>query len=111
VFGIDVISIGKGHRYLTVVLDLASGAVVFVGDGKGSEALIAFWKRLKAFKAHVEVVAIDMSPTYIRDVKDNLPTATIVFDHFHIIKMFNDKLSKFRRQLRAKSRIAHSTKC
>ncbi len=31
---IDEICIGKGHRYLTVVLNLLSGAVVFVGDGK-----------------------------------------------------------------------------
>ena len=30
---IDEISIGKGHRYLTIVLDLGTGAVVFVGDG------------------------------------------------------------------------------
>jgi transposase len=96
---IDEISIGKGHRYLTVVLDLITGAVVFVGDGKSSDALIVFWKRLKASKAKVEAVAIDMSPAYIRAVKDNLPQATIVFDHFHIIKMFNDKLSDFRRQL------------
>ena len=96
---IDEISIGKGHRYLTVVLDLATGAVVFVGDGKSSDALIPFWKRLKASKANVEAVAIDMSPAYIRAVKDNLAKAKIVFDHFHIIKMFNDKLSKFRRQL------------
>ena len=34
---IDEIAVGKGHRYLTVVLDLESGAVVFVGDGKGME--------------------------------------------------------------------------
>ena len=44
---IDEISIGKGHKYLTVVLDLRSGAVVFVGDGKGVDALTPFWKRLK----------------------------------------------------------------
>jgi transposase len=30
---IDEIAIAKGHRYVTVVLDLESGAVVFVGDG------------------------------------------------------------------------------
>ncbi|MEN8246785.1 MAG: helix-turn-helix domain-containing protein [Thermodesulfobacteriota bacterium] len=30
---IDEISIGKGHRYLTIALDLNTGAVVFVGDG------------------------------------------------------------------------------
>src|SRR5512142_1063496 len=32
---IDEIAIAKGHRYLTIVMDLESGAVVFVGDGKG----------------------------------------------------------------------------
>ena len=35
---IDEISIGHGHRYLTVVLDLLSGAVVFIGKGKGADA-------------------------------------------------------------------------
>jgi transposase len=35
---IDEIYVGK-NRYLTVVLDIESGAVVFVGDGKGSDAL------------------------------------------------------------------------
>ena len=38
---IDEIAVAKGHRYLTVVLDLESGAVVFVGDGKGADALEA----------------------------------------------------------------------
>ena len=42
---IDEIAIGKGQRYLTVVLNLRSGAVVFVGDGKGADALEPFWKR------------------------------------------------------------------
>jgi transposase len=96
---IDEITIGKGHRYLTIVLDLTTGAVVFVGDGKGSEALESFWKRLKRSKARVEAVAIDMSPAYISAVTENLPEATIVFDHFHVIKLFNDRLSEFRRQL------------
>src|SRR5262249_28779521 len=36
---IDEIAVASGHRYLTVVLDLDSGAVVFVGDGKGAGAL------------------------------------------------------------------------
>ena len=96
---IDEITIGKGHRYLTIVLDLTTGAVVFVGDGKGSEALEAFWKRLKRSKAKIEAVAIDMSPAYISAVTEKLPEAAIVFDHFHVIKLYNDRLSEFRRQL------------
>jgi transposase len=96
---IDEIAIGRGHRYLTVVLDLVSGTVVFVGEGKGVEALKPFWKRLKASHAKVKAVAIDMSPAYISAVLTNLPKAVLVFDHFHIIKLFNEKLSDLRRDL------------
>jgi transposase len=96
---IDEIAVGKGHRYLTVVLDLESGAVIFVGDGKGGDALKPFWKRLRRCKAKVEAVAMDMSPAYHAAVSAYLPNARIVFDHFHVIKLFNDKLSGLRRSL------------
>jgi transposase len=96
---IDEISIGRGHKYLTVVLDLVSGAVVFIGEGKGADALIPFWKRLKRARAKIEAVAMDMSPAYISAVLKNLPKAVLVFDHFHIIKLFNEKLSNLRRDL------------
>jgi len=96
---IDEISIGKNHKYLTIVLDLESGAVVHVGDGKGSEALDPFFKRLKYSKADIKAVAIDMSPAYTAAVIENLPSAKIVYDHFHLVKLFNDKLSDLRRQL------------
>jgi transposase len=96
---IDEISIGKRHRYLTVVLDLKTGAVVYVGEGKGGEALTPFFKRLKRSKAKVEAVAMDMSPAYIRALEDHLPGAAIVFDHFHVVKLYNEKLSDLRRQL------------
>ena len=96
---IDEISIAKGHRYLTVVLDLDSGAVVFVGDGKGAKALSPFWKRLRGSKAKIEAVAMDMSPAYREAVSTHLPKAKIVFDRFHVMKLFNEKLSDLRRAL------------
>jgi transposase len=49
-------------------LDLDSGAVVYVGPGKGGDALRAFWKRLRSSGAKVEAVATDMSPAYIEAV-------------------------------------------
>ena len=96
---IDEIAVGKGHHYLTVVLNLASGAVVFVGEGKGVEALKPFWLRLRRARAKVKAVATDMSAAYIRAVRDNLPRAVHVFDHFHVVKLCNDKLSVLRREL------------
>src|SRR5512147_2851105 len=96
---IDEIAVAKGHRYVTVVLDLESGAVVFVGDGKGADALKPFWKRLRGSKAKIEAVAMDMSAAYRAAVSTHLPKAQIVFDHFHVIKLFNEKLGQHRRDL------------
>jgi transposase len=96
---IDEISVGKGHRYVTIVLDLESGAVLHVGEGKGGDALTAFWKRLRASGAKVQAVATDMSLAYIEAVTTHLPGAVLVFDRFHVLKLYNDKLSQFRRDL------------
>ncbi len=96
---IDEIAVAKGHRYLTVVMDLESGAVVFVGDGKGADALKPFWKRLRPSGAKIQAVAMDMSGGYQAAVRTNLPKAKIVFDHFHVVKLFNEKLSDLRRAL------------
>ena len=97
---IDEIAIGKGHRYLTVVLDLDSGKVLFVGDGKGAHALRPFWKRVSRCKqCKIHSVAIDMSRAYISAVSAKLPKARIVFDRFHIVKLCNDMLTKLRRAM------------
>lgn len=96
---IDELWISKSKGYVTLVLNLRSGAVVFVGDGRGAEALTPFWKRLRGSGAKVKAVATDMSKAYIKAVRENLPQAIHVFDHFHVIKLYNEKLSDFRRDL------------
>lgn len=98
---IDEISTAKGHVYLTIVLDLESGAVVHVGRGKGGDALRDFWTRLRRAggRGKIEAVATDMSPAYIDAVTTHLPSARLVFDRFHVIKLYNDKLSELRRAL------------
>ena len=99
VMAIDEIAVAKGHRYLTIVMDLDSGVVKFVGDGKGADALRPFWKRLRSSGAKVQAVAMDMSAAYREAVATQLPQAKIVLDHFHVVKLFNDKLSDLRRAL------------
>ncbi len=96
---IDEIAVSKGHRYLTVIMDLDNGAVVFVGDGKGADALKPFWKRLRSSGAKIKAVAMDMSQAYRSAVSTYLPKAKIVFDHFHVVKLFNEKLTALRQAL------------
>src|SRR5262249_17955977 len=108
VMAIDEIAVAKGHRYLTLVLDLDSGAVKFVGDGKGADALKPFWKRLRPSGAKIEAVAMDLSGGYESGVRAHRADAVIVFDHFHVAKRFNDKLSDLRRALyRAGADVQH----
>jgi transposase len=40
-----------------------------------------------------------MGPAYLRAIQSHIPEATLVFDHFHVIKLFNEKLTKLRRDL------------
>ena len=101
---IDETGFGKGHNYLTIVLDIESGAVVFIGDGKGAKSLDPFWKKLKRQKVTIKAVASDMSPAYVGAIERNLPKAVHVTDPFHVVKLFNDKLSDLRRDIYNASR-------
>ena len=96
---IDEISVRKGHRYMTVVLDLETGVVVYVGKGRGSKALEPFWRRLKSSGARVKAVSTDFSAAYVLAVTTHLPDAVLVFDRFHVIKLMGEKLSDLRRDL------------
>jgi transposase len=62
-----------------------------------------FWRRLKRVKAKIQTVDIDMSPACISAVSENLSKTMIVFYHFLLIKLFNDKLSRLRRELQQKA--------
>jgi transposase len=96
---IDEIAVGRGQRYLTVVLDLETGAVVFVGEGRGADTLAPFWRLIRRSGARIQAVAMDMLPAYISAATEHLPGAAIVFDRFHIMKLFNEKLSDLRREM------------
>ena len=96
---IDEICIGHGHQFLTLVLDFQTGAILFAGKGKKAAALTPFWRRLRASGTRIKAVAMDLSAAYRSAVKKNLPRAAIVFDRFHIIKLYNEKLTQLRREL------------
>jgi transposase len=96
--GIDEIHIGRS-RYRTIVRDLHSGAVLHVGDGRGAEALESFGRSLSSSRAQIRTVAMDMAAGYGAWVREALPEAVIVYDHFHLIKLMNEKLDKIRRRI------------
>lgn len=95
--GIDEIHLGKKMGYKTIVIDLHTGSVLHVGKGRDNDALKDFTRKLKSSSCRITAVAVDMAPAYTKWVNNNLPAATIVYDHFHVIKLMNDKLDQVRR--------------
>ena len=97
--GIDEFAVKKGHVYKTIVVDLDSGRIIYVGDGKGSEALKKFWRKVKRKNIKIKHVATDLSAAFIASVMENCPNAVHVFDHFHVVKLMNEKLDDIRRKV------------
>ena len=96
--GIDEFAVRKGHVYKTIVVDLDSGRILYVGDGKGTDALTGFWKKVKRKGIKIKHVATDLSAAFIASVMENCPEAVHVFDHFHVVKLMNEKLDDIRRK-------------
>jgi transposase len=96
---VDEIYVGKRKKFYTLVLDLETGRIVWVGHGRGQAALGKFWRRLRLSKAKIQAVAMDMSGAYWTAVLEHLPGAAVVFDRFHIMKLMNEKLDELRRVL------------
>ena len=97
--GIDEFAVKKGHVYKTIVVDLDSGRVLYVGDGKGADALTKFWSKVKRKGIKIKHVATDLSAAFIASVMENCPEAVHVFDHFHVVKLMNEKLDDIRRKV------------
>ncbi len=45
-------SVGRGYRFMTIVLDLDSVAILFAGKGKNAAALKPFWRRVRYFRCN-----------------------------------------------------------
>ncbi len=71
-------------------------------EGRTGAAVIDWLReRTPEFRAAVEYVAIDPAAVYATAIRTPglLPNATLVVDHFHLVKLGNDALTKVRRRV------------
>ncbi len=95
--GVDEIARAKGHDYMTVVYDMVEGHLIWVETGRTAAVFSCFLKQLPArTAANIEAVAMDMGPACQKSVRDCLPNADIVFDRFHVMKMYGDAIKNQR---------------
>jgi transposase len=89
----------RGHELATVVSDLDRRCVVDVIDGCARRSIERYLRSLtKDQRQAVEVVSIDPSEAYRQAIRDVLPDAQIVCDHFHLVRGANTALDSVRRE-------------
>jgi len=99
--GVDETSKGKGHDYVTVVVDLEERKTVFVAEGRASEAIGEFREDLLlrgGDPCRISDFSCDMSQAYISGISENFPAAAITYDKFHLVKMINEAVDSVRRE-------------
>lgn len=91
--GIDEFSLHRNHIYATVVIDLESGEVLFLEEGNTERQASHFISMAgEAFMKNVKAVAMDMNAQYCKAFSNLCPWVRIVYDGFHIIKNYNDRV-------------------
>ncbi|MBI2026644.1 MAG: ISL3 family transposase [Deltaproteobacteria bacterium] len=96
---IDEVSWRSGHRYFTLVTDLKSHKLIWVVEGRTTQALDSFFTVLgKDYCARLKTVAIDMCEAYEVSIKKNCTVASIVYDRFHVVKMLNEAVNEVRKE-------------
>lgn len=96
---VDEFAVRKGHRYMTVVMDLETGQILHVAHGKDAAALSSFLKRLRRQKVKLRAVAMDMSPAYMQAVREVFPEVDIVHDPYHVVVIVNRAIDETRKDI------------
>ena len=98
--GVDEASYGKGHTYLTVVVDHERHRVIWAHDGYGRDVFGLFFQALTPGQcASIRVVTGDGSRWIDSCVAEHCPNAERVLDGSHIVSWMTGALNKVRRRL------------
>jgi transposase len=95
---VDEVSRTGGRQYFTIVTDLVSGRVVWIGDGKGRRGLLPFLRALRP-KGRRRLRGVVSDLGYLAIVAARLPRAVHILDRFHIVQWVNRALDELRRRL------------
>lgn len=91
--GIDEFKLHNGHRYATHIIDMENGHILWIAGGKKKQVVYDFINHVGLqWMDQVEAVACDMNSDFQEAFEEKCPHIQPVFDYFHIVKNFNDKV-------------------
>ena len=98
--GVDEISIRKGQRYLTVVVDHDAGRLVRAGPGGDRKTVEKFLDLLGKDRCHqLKLVSCDMASWITGPIGERCPNASVCYDPFHLIELSTDALEEICREV------------
>lgn len=93
ILGIDEFKLHDGYRYATHIIDMETGHILWISHGKKKQVVYDFIDHVGMdWMGGVEAVACDMNSDFQEAFEERCEWIQPVFDHFHIIKNFNDKV-------------------
>ena len=98
--GVDEVSYGADHKFLTCVADHDKGSIVWAAEGRNAASLQAFFDGLTdEQKASIKAVSIDMSAGYEKAIRapEGVPHAQVCFDPFHVVQLGGKAADQVRR--------------
>ena len=102
VCGVDEVSWRKGHSYLTLVSNNATGKFVWGKEGKDTATLDSFFDELGQERSEaIEAISMDMGPAFEKSARKpgHATKAVICYDPFHVVQLVTTALDKVRRQV------------
>ena len=93
ILGIDEFKLHNGRKYATHIIDMETGHILWIANGKKKQVVYDFIDHVGLeWMDSVEAVACDMNSDFQEAFEERCPHIQPVFDHFHLVKNFNDKV-------------------
>jgi transposase len=95
----DTSAVTRVEPWSIVFTDLDTGALLDVVDGRRGKTVTTWLAaRPRWWRRRVQLVAIDMSSEFRAAVRKALPKARISVDHWHVVRLANEMVTKVRRR-------------
>lgn len=89
----------KGYvEYATVITDMNKKRLYEMVQGKDTKTLLASLSHIEG-RENVKLVAMDMSSTYKKFVREFFPNAMMVADKFHVLRLLTPTIMKMQKQI------------
>lgn len=93
ILGIDEFKLHNGRKYATHIIDMETGHILWIANGKKKQVVYDFIDHVgPEWMDGVEAVACDMNSDFQEAFEERCPHIQPVFDRFHLVKNFNDKV-------------------